>query len=146
MVHTTDKSGLSYALENSRAGVVTEAAGKLRKYNTRAIDRAKFDEQTRELRKELMPDLVREIPIDPLGLSRETVADWVFPYFIRADILALRYQRHFRWLSVAIFVLAALAVAVVAVQANFWPRLNWLAAFEVLCLGGLLLILEMNRR
>jgi len=145
-VPTTNTSGPSYALENSRADVVNEAASKLRKYNTGAIDSAEFDEQMRELRKKLMPDMAREIPIDPLGLSREAVAGWVFPYFIRADILALRYQRHFRRLSVAIFALAALAVGVVAVQANFWPRLNWLAVFEVLSLGGLLLILGMNRR
>ena len=43
--------------------------------------------------------MAREIPIDPLGLSREKVADWVFPYYVRADILALRYQRLFLWLS-----------------------------------------------
>ena len=145
-VHTTDKSEPSYALENSRADVVKEAAGKLRKYNTSGIDSAEFDEHMRKLRKELMPDMAREIPIDPLGLSREAVADWVFPYFIRADILALRYQRHFRWLSVAIFILAAAAVGVVAMQTNFWPTLNGLALIEVLCLIGLLGILMMNRR
>jgi SMODS and SLOG-associating 2TM effector domain 1 len=145
-VHTADKSGPSYALENSRADVVKEAAGKLRKYNTGGIDSAEFDEHMRTLRKELMPDMAREIPIDPLGLSREAVADWVFPYFIRADMLALRYQRHFRWLSVAIFILAAAAVGVVAMQTNFWPTLNGLALIEVLCLIGLLGILMMNRR
>ena len=145
-VHTTDKSEPSYALENSRADVVKEAASKLRKYNTSEIDSAEFDQQMRELRKELMPDMAREIPIDPLGLSREAVASWVFPYFIRADILALRYQRHFRWLSVAIFILAAAAVGVVAMQTNFWPNLNGLALIEVLCLIGLLGILMMNRR
>jgi hypothetical protein len=37
-------------------------------------------------------------------------------------------------------------VAVVAVQANFWPRLDWLAAFEVAFLVTLLLILQMSRR
>ena len=130
----------------ARAEVVKAAAGKLRKYNTGVIDSATFGKHARELRNELMPDMAREIPIDPLGLSRETVAGWVFPYFIRADIQALRYQRRFRRLSWAIFVLAALAVAVVAVQANFWPTLDWLAAFEVAFLVGLLLILQMNRR
>ena len=110
------------------------------------IDPAEFDQHSRALRKELMPDMAREIPIDPLGLSRETVASWVFPYFIRADILALRYQRRFRRLSWAIFALAAAAVAVVAMQANFWPGLTWLAVFEVVCLVGLLFILVMNRR
>ena len=145
-VHIAGGPPVSYALQNKRAGVVKAAAEKLRMYNAAEIKKPKFDERLRELRKELMPDLAREIPVDPLGLSRETIADWVFPYFIRADILALRYQRHFRWLSLAIFALAALAVAVVAVQTNFWPGLNWLAAFEVVFLGTLLGILMMSRR
>jgi len=146
-VHT--KGGppaVSYALQNRRADVVKEAADKLHMYNTGANDVAEFDEHLRELRKELMPDMAREIPLDPLGLSRETVAGWVFPYFIRADILALRYQRRFRRLSWGIFALAAAAVAVVAMQANFWPRLTGLAVIEVVCLVGLLLVLGMNRR
>ena len=145
-VHTAGGPPVSYALENKRAEVVKAAAEKLRKYNAAEIEESKFDQRMRELRQELMPDIAREIPVDPLGLSRETIANWVFPYFIRADILALRYQRRFRWLSVAIFALAALAVAVVAVQTNFWPNLNWLAAFEVVFLGTLLGILMINRR
>ena len=145
-VHTAGGPPVSYALENKRAAVVVAAAGKLRKYNAAKIEKSKFDKHVRELRAELMPDIAREIPVDPLGLSRETIADWVFPYFARADILALRYQQRFRWLSLAIFALAALAVAVVAVQTNFWPELNWLAAFEVAFLGILLGILIMNRR
>jgi hypothetical protein len=55
----------------------------------------------------------------------EAVANWVFPYFIRADILALRYQRRFRWLSLAIFALAAFAVGVVAVQAFLFSGEDW---------------------
>ena len=145
-VHTAGGPLVSYALENKRAEVVKAAAGKLRRYNAAGIEKSKFDKRVRELRQELMPDMAREIPVDPLGLSRETIAGWVFPYFVRADILALRYQRRFRWLSLAIFALAALAVAVVAVQTNFWPGLNWLAAFEVVFLGTVLGILMMSRR
>ena len=91
-MHTKGDSTITYHLETRRAEVVEAAAGKLRKYNTGVIDSATFDKHARELRKELMPDMAREIPIDPLGLSRETVADWVVPHFIRADILALRYH------------------------------------------------------
>ena len=47
-VHTTDKSEPSYALENSRADVVKEAASKLRKYNTSEIDSAEFDQHMRD--------------------------------------------------------------------------------------------------
>jgi nucleoside 2-deoxyribosyltransferase len=145
-VHTAGGPSVSYALKNKRAEVVQEAAEKLRTYNAAEIEKSKFDRRERELREELMPDIAKEIPVDPLGLSRETIADWVFPYFIRADILALRYQRRFRRLSLAIFALAALAVAVVALQTNFWPELDWLAVFEVGFLVILLGILMMNRR
>ena len=145
-VHTEGDPVVDYALENSRADVVKSAATKLCDYNAAVIEPVEFDQHARVLRKELMPDMAAEIPIDPSGLSRETVASWVFPYFIRADIVALRYQRRFRRLSWAIFALAAAAVAVVAAQANFWPRLPWLAVLEVLCLGGLLFILVMSRR
>jgi hypothetical protein len=145
-VHTKGDPAITCHLETRRAEVVKAAAGKLLKYNTGVIDSVTFGKHTRELRNELLPDMASEIPIDPLGLSRETVAGWVFPYFVRADILALRYQRRFRRLSWAIFALAALAVAVVAVQANFWPKLNGLAWIEVAFLVGLLLILQMSRR
>src|SRR5271165_386564 len=122
------------------------AADKLRVYNSVAIDPREFDQHVRDLRKELMPDMAREIPIDPLGLSRETVAGWVFPCFVRADVLALRHQRRFRLLSWLIFALAAAAVAVVAIQANFVPELTWLAGVEVVFLLTLLFILRMSQR
>ena len=74
------------------------------------IDSAKFDQRVQDLRDEFMPDVAREIPIDPRGLSRERMADWVFPYYVRADMMALHYQRWFLWLSPRIFGLAAAAV------------------------------------
>ena len=132
--------------QDSRAKVLTPAAGKLRTYNARVIDRAQFDQRIQDLRDELMPDVAREIPIDPLGLSREKVADWVFPYFVRADILALRYQRNSRRLNSAIFALTALAVAVVAIQATLWPGRNWVAVFVVICLVSVLFILRLGPR
>ena len=77
-VHTAGGPPVSYALENKRAEVMKAAAEKLRKYNAAEIEKPKFDKCVRELRRELMPDIAREIPVDPLGLSRETIADWVF--------------------------------------------------------------------
>ena len=145
-VHTAGGPPISYALENSRAKVVQAAAGKLRRYNTGEISGAVLGRHVNALRYSLMPDMAREIPIDPLGLSRDTVADWLFPYFARADILALRYQRRSRWLSSAIFALTALAVAVAVTQATFWPELNGLAGLVVLCLLSVLFILGFSGR
>jgi SMODS and SLOG-associating 2TM effector domain 1 len=132
--------------QDSRVKVLTKAADKLRTYNARVIDSEKFDKRIQDLRDELMPDVASEIPIDPLGLSREKVADWVFPYYVRADILALHYQRWFLGLSQLIFALASAAVAVVALQVTIWPSQDWVVGLEVLCLIGLLIILGMNRR
>jgi hypothetical protein len=132
--------------QDSRTKVLTEAAVKLRTYNARVIDSEKFGKRIQDLRDELMPDVAREIPIDPRGLSREKVADWVFPYYVRADILALHYQRRFLRLSQLIFGLAVLAVVVVALQVTIWPHYDWVIAFEILFLGLLLVILGMNRR
>ena len=145
-VHTKGDLPVRYALENSRAEVVQAAARKLRKYNTTRIAPWRVRRQERRLRAGLMPDMTRTIPIDPLGLSREAVANWVFPYFIRADILALRYQRRFRWLSLAIFALAAFAVGVAAVQAFLFSGEDWGAYAEALSLLILLLILWTNHR
>ena len=131
--------------QDSRAKVLTRAAGKLRTYNARVIPSAKFDKRIQDLRDEFMPDVASEIPIDPLGLSREKVADWVFPYYVRADILALHYQRLFLLLSQLIFGLAAGAVVVVAVQVILSTD-DWVVAFEVFFLLGLLVIFEMSRR
>lgn len=70
----------------------------------------------------------------------DDVAAWLLPFFIRADTLAVRLQGWFRALSTAVFAMAAAAVAVVAVQVNFWPGANWVAIFEVLLLLMLLAI------
>ena len=144
-VHTKGEPAVDYALENSRAEVVQAAARKLRTYNKGTIRHRKFDKRVRELREELIPDLAPEIPVDPLGLSREAVADWVFPYFVRADIKALRYQRLFRQLSLAIFALAAVAVGVVAGQAIYQLGQNWGAKVEAVSLLLLLIILMISR-
>ncbi len=145
-VHTKGDLPVRYALQNRRAEVVQAAARKLRKYNKGRITGWRRGRHARKLRDELMPDMAREIPVDPLGLARETVAGWVFPYYVRADILALRYQRWFRWLSTAIFALAAAAVVVVAGQAILWPRRDWGPLVEALCLLSLLFILGINHR
>ena len=50
--------------------------------------------------------------------ARDT-ADWVLPYFSRADAAALEFQHRFLVRSLLIFVCAALSVAVVAAQVAF---------------------------
>jgi hypothetical protein len=44
------------------------------------------------------------------------VAGWITPYFVRADVLATRLERIFRLTNWTMFLAAAAAVVVVAVQ------------------------------
>jgi hypothetical protein len=53
----------------------------------------------------------------------EVVANWALPRLVRADALALRYQRLFYLLGDALYGLAALAVAAIAAQSQWhWSR------------------------
>jgi len=78
---------------------------------------------------------------DELFLRRRMdLAAWLLPFFVRADVQALRLQGGFRFLSTAMFAMAALAVTVVAIQVNLFPGANWVAGFEILLLLLLLSI------
>jgi SMODS and SLOG-associating 2TM effector domain 1 len=145
-VHTEGEPTVTWTLDTPRAAALQAAVRKLEDYNNKGIKPATFARSMGDLHKELMPDITAETRGDPLGLSRGTVADWLFPYLVRADALAMRSQHWFRRASWLIFALAAAAVAVVAFQSNFAPGLNWLAIFEVAFLLVLLSILWMSRR
>jgi hypothetical protein len=145
-VKTKGDPAVVYELDTARASVIKDAARKLHEYNASVIKTAEFQLQGRALRERLMPDMTADMDTDPLGLSRDKVVDWLLPYFVRADVLGLRHQRRFRLSSWLIFVLAAAAVAVVAIQTNFLPGSNWLAGIEVVFLLVLLSILLVNRR
>jgi SMODS and SLOG-associating 2TM effector domain 1 len=56
------------------------------------------------------------------------------PFLFRANLLAMRLQHRFRLVSSAMFVMAAAAVAIVAIQTNFWPHREWIVVFEVVLL------------
>jgi hypothetical protein len=129
-----------------RAEVIGSAARQLREYNVGVIGRADFDARVRKQMDDLRPDLPEASRVDPLSVSVENVAAWLVPYFVRADVLAVRLQRVFRGLSTATFGMAAAAVLIVAIQVNFFPSLNWLVALEVIALVSLLAIPILNRR
>jgi len=82
----------------------------------------------------------------PLRAGCQEMADWLLPFFVRSDLLALRLQRRFQVISMAMFAMAALAVTVVAVQVSFWPGDDWIAAFEVVLLLLLLAVPLLRNR
>jgi len=106
----------------------------LNEYNEAAITDAAFAARMSWQRKDLGLPLAPVASDDRLELTRERVAAWLIPFLVRADLLAVRLQRRFRIISSAVFLMAALAVAVVAFQIIFWPQQDWTGAFEVLLL------------
>jgi hypothetical protein len=145
-VQTRGNPAVVNETDGPRAGVVRTAARRLHEYNVGKIRRAEFTARVRSQIEALRPDLPEGSRVDPVGVLAEDVAAWLVPYYVRADVLALRLQRMFRALSTGMFVMAAAAVLIVAVQVNFLSSLNWLVAFEVVALLGLLAIPVLNRR
>jgi hypothetical protein len=148
LVRVTTKGPPSAVAElgTPRADVIQQAARQLREYNASAISPAEFARQAGSERARLMPEITAGGDAGPVSRSMVQVADWLIPYFIRADVLATRLQRRFRALNSAMFVMAAAAVAVVAIQANFLADQNWLVLIEVVLLLFLLSIPRVSRR
>ena len=141
-----DPPAVAAELRTKRADVIELAALKLDEYNTSVIKALDLQSEARKERGRLIPDATAGSDPDPLRRACEKAAGWLLPYYVRADAVAVRLQNHFRALSSAIFVLAAAAVSLVAVQVSFLPDLNWLAVFEILLLVGLLAIWWLSRR
>ena len=140
------KGDPAVTVENSEEPkALREAMSALNEYNKAAISDATFEAHVASQRADLGLDTAPVAPDDALGRAREQVAAWLVPYLVRADLLAMRLQRRFRILSSAMFVMAAAAVAVVAIQTNLLPKLDWLVAFEVLLLLLLLLGIPLLR-
>ena len=129
-------------LEGERAALVAEAGAELERFNRPSIPhrraRANVERELERL------GAAAGGAQDPL--AREPVARWLLPFFVRADLLALRFQSRFKVMSAAIFLMAAAAVGVVAVQTQLFPERTWLVAFEVAALLGVLAILGLSRR
>ena len=113
-----------YWYDRDRAAHVEAAAEDFRQYNAAAIP--EFAARTWVERDRLQP-----AKTDTLAPACARIASWITPYFVRADVLATRLERIFRLTNWTMFLAAAAAVVVVAVQVTVWPQLNWIAAAEV---------------
>jgi len=135
---------LQYESEDVRAA--REAMRDLKEYNEAEIPIAQFAVQIQTQRERLGLETTPIPPDDALGQARENVAAWLVPFLARADLLAVRVHRLFQNLSTAMFAMAAGAVAVVAVQTNFFPSDYWLVSLEILLLAVLLAIPLLRNR
>ncbi|MFE5868442.1 DUF4231 domain-containing protein [Streptomyces roseifaciens] len=134
-IHTTGEPRVEYRLEEARARGTREAAYEFRQYNAGRV--RDFPLLVRVERDRLKPRSGGSAAVEQ---AHEAVADWIVPYFVRADVLASRLHRRFRAASAAIFIMAAAAVVVVATQVTFLPRRDWITLVEVVLLALLLVV------
>ena len=142
-VPTTTVTAPVYWYDEERAAHIAEAAREFREYNAAPIP--EFAARARGERDRLAPAGPAGPP-DSLRPACSDVAGWITPYFVRADALATRLERIFRLTNWTMFLAAAAAVVVVAVQVTVWPQLNWIAAAEVVLLLVLVAAPLVSRR
>jgi hypothetical protein len=128
-VPTTGRSAPVYRLDDQRFRSINEAARELREYN--AVTIPQFPLRASKARGLLEPAASQP---ESLRRVRERVADWVVPYFVRANFLASRLERWFKVMSAAIFGMAAAAVVIVAAQATFKLNPLWIMIEVILLL------------
>jgi hypothetical protein len=141
---TTNDSGPP-ALTDAPTALGSEALdslGSLDDYNATAIPDDQFERQ----RKREDERLGKILDGSPILDQYRLIAAWALPFLVRADMLALRYQRRYNRVGRTIHFLAALAVTAVAGQL-VWARENpnWLL-IEVGLMLLLVAILSFGRR
>ncbi len=75
----------------------------------------------------------------------EPVASWLIPYYATADLLAKAARTRVKWLLAVTFTFPVLAIATVAIQSEFLPRLRELLWVEVVFLLGVPLVMGLDR-
>ncbi len=76
----------------------------------------------------------------------EPIKTHLLPYYVRANELAIHYQRRHVQASKAVFFLSAGAVSVAVFQVLFFPHQLWLILFEVLAMIGAVVSVAVSRR
>jgi hypothetical protein len=141
---TTNDSGPP-ALADTPAALrepALDALESLDDYNATAIPAPAF-ERERAGEDGRLGAILRDSPI--LGQYRQ-IAAWALPHFVRADMLAVRYQRRYNRLGRTIHFLAALAVTAVAGQLVFARETPAWLVIEVGLMLLLVAVLRFGRR
>jgi hypothetical protein len=133
---TADPGSVTYRIDDQRLQDISKATREFRAYNAPAIP--KFPLHVSEQRAGLEAGEPNGRQPGSFRQARENAAEWIIPYFVRADFLASRLERWFKAMSTAIFLLAAAAVTVVAAQAIFAAHKTVIVAAEAALLVVLL--------
>jgi hypothetical protein len=119
-----------------------EAFARVEEYNRQSFGDQRLDRQYARERAGF-DDAIKE---SSLQLQCAAAMSWALPYFIRADALAVKYQRRYNALGLALYGLAALAVTAVAGQSVFASTQPSWAMVEVGLLTVLLVVVTIARR
>jgi len=137
------KPGRDEVVEERTDAIAAASLAEARAYNGAHVGERRLREAMVEEGGYLLP----KEPESIVGsLPHAAVADWVLPYFVRADRLALRYQRWYLGLGLLLFSSAALAVMAAAGKALFWEPSDWPVKAEILLLSLLALIVVGGRQ
>ncbi len=66
----------------------------------------------------------------------------LLPYYAYLNLLTERYERRYMWAGTAVYVLAAVAIGTVTIQALFYPGSTWLLWLEVAAMMMILLLIS----
>jgi hypothetical protein len=124
-------------------GINTMPLRQLDEYNRARITQEDMEQQIGEYRGQLLSAAQHS---NAGALPLQVISEWVSPFYVRADLLAMHYQNWYYILSNALFLLAAAAVAAIASQVVLAPERLELVWIEVALMLGVLLIVWMDRR
>ena len=102
-----------------------------------------YDSARTAQREELVAEAARvKLPADAL----DSVLAGVVPHFVRADLLALAYQKRHMASIGGVLYLASTAVTVAVWQVLFFPEQRWVILFEILSMLSILALWQHARR
>jgi hypothetical protein len=125
------------------AGVNFQSFIRFEDFNTEKIGAARVEQESENYRQTLR-SLAHEANYSSDLLAR--IEEKILPRFVRADLLAERYQRYYFRAGSWVYALAALAVAAVTFQILFFPHVLEIAWIEVLCILGVIAIYGIGNR
>ncbi len=115
----------------------------LDQYNGAAVRREEFSAEVEREERYLMTSAHG---LSDLTLPLQMLSGWISPFYVRADLLAIRFQRWYYWLGNASFLLAAAAVAGAAGQILILPKEQGLVWIEVAVMIALLFLFLGGRK
>lgn len=124
-------------------GLNAKAYQDLDGYNSEQVDAARFEKQLRTQRDFLVSKAnTQKLPTDTL----QPVIEYFSRHYVRADLLASRYQKMYYGMEATVYVLAVAAVALGATQLIFFSGYPRILIAEVVFMVAVLVIIWLGRR